>query len=151
VLQYADRLEIYRGRERLADYRLPADGVKNERFSPEGFPRPRYTPKNSKKPTAEEEKRLRAMAEVVGEYLDFALEPRGIKRHRFVRELFRLARQMTPTLFSESLERALKYRIKSVETIRRIALLKMREGVEALPSVEVDESFRERARTWMGT
>jgi len=91
------------------------------------------------------------MAEVVGEYLDFALEPRGIKRHRFVRELFRLARQMTPTLFSESLERALKYRIKSVETIRRIALLKMREGVEALPSVEVDESFRERARTWMGT
>jgi hypothetical protein len=39
VLQYADRLKIYQQRTCVAEYPLPADGVKNARFSPEGQPR----------------------------------------------------------------------------------------------------------------
>jgi len=143
VLVYSDRLEIYRQRQLLAEYRLPPDGVKNECFSPPGFPKPRYS--NKKKPTAEEEKRLRAMAEVLGAYLDFALKDKGKKRHRFIRELFELSRQMTPARLSQAVERALKYRITSVETIRNIAILQLSEGAEApSPSVEVDESFHQR-------
>jgi len=58
VLEYSDRLKIYRARELLAEYMLPADEVRNERFSPEGLPKPRHQPRNRKKPAIEEEKRL---------------------------------------------------------------------------------------------
>ena len=47
-------------------------------------------------------------------------------------------------MFCQTLERAHKYRITRIEIIRRIALLYLGQGVEALPYVEVDESFRER-------
>lgn len=144
VLQYSDSLKVYLRRECLAEYQLPADGVKNEQFSPEGHPKPRHKPNNRKKPTQEEEKRLRAMAEVVNAYLDFVLKSKGIQRHRFLREMFALTKQMTSTLFIHTCERALKYRITDVETLRRIALLYMSQGEESLPCVDVNESFRER-------
>lgn len=142
---FSERLKIYRERDLLVEYPLPADGVKNACFSPEGRPKPRYKPKNRKKPTEGEEKRLRASGESVERYLDFALKEKGPQtRHRFVRELFALSRKMTPASFLAALERALTYRITSVETIRRIAILNLAEGTGTIPSVEVDESYRER-------
>jgi transposase len=144
VLQFSESLKLYRGREQLAEYRLPATGVKNERFSPEGMPTPPHQPKNRKRPTVEEEKRLRAMAAVVNEYLDFALKPMGKERHHFLRQLFQLAQQLTAALFTSTVERALKYRITAIATIRRIALQLMNQGGETLPWVEVDENYVER-------
>jgi transposase len=146
VFLFSDRHKIYRSnRELLSEYPLAPDGVKNECFSPKGYPKPRYKPKNRRKPTAEEEKRLRALGEVAQRYLDFALKEQGPrKRHRFLRELFRLSRHMTQASFLAAVERALKYRITRVETIRHIALLNLAEGTEMIPSVEVDESFRKR-------
>jgi transposase len=144
VLEYADRMKIYQGRECVAEYALLPDGVRNQRVSPEGFPQPRFQPKNRKQATAEEEKRLRAMGAEVEGYLDFALKPKGSERHRLVRELFRLSEEMTSALFLRSVERALKYRITSLETIRRIAILQMSESLETLPFAEVDEGLEER-------
>jgi hypothetical protein len=144
VIEYSDRLKLYRGRELLIEYPLAADGVKNELFSPEGYPKSRFRRRSRKKPTAEEEKRLRAMGDVVGRYLDALLKPKGIERHNMIRRLFALARTMTQALFVKSIERALKYEITAVETIERIALLYVHEGADTLPSVEVDESFRQR-------
>jgi len=144
VLEYGDRLKIYQGGECLAEYRLPADGVKNQRFSPEGQPPPRYMPKARSKPTQQEELRLRAMDEKVGAYLDFALSPKGIERHGFVRKLFALSQKVTPALFIGSLERAHKYRITTMETIERIVVLCMGQGQAELPLVEVDEEFQQR-------
>lgn len=144
VFEYSDRVEIYLKRERLAEYSLPPDGVKNEKFSPEGFPKPRYSPHNRRKPSDEEEKRLRAMDEAVGEYLDFALKTKGIQRHRFVRELYALTRQMTPQVFVKTVKRALRYRIVEVDTLRRIAILYMNQSDEPLPCVEVDVGFQKR-------
>ncbi len=143
VLEYSDRMKIYQAGECLAEYPLPADGVKNERFSPEGLPKPRYMPNNRRKPTQQEELRLRAMAGAVSTYLEFALKPKGIERHGFIRKLFALSRKMTPALFIRSIERAHKYRITSLATIERIAELYMSQGVDKLPSVEIDEGFRE--------
>ena len=52
---------------------------------------------------------------------------------------------MTPLVFVKTVERALRYRIDEMETLRRIALLYLDQGEEeALPSVEVDEGFRQR-------
>ena len=80
----------------------------------------------------------------VNAYLDFALKPKGIERHRFVRELFALMRQMKSALFIKTVERGLRYQITSVETLKRIAVLLMNEGDETLPFVDVDESYRQR-------
>ena len=118
--------------------------MKNERFSPEGLPKPRYNPNNRRKPTQQEEQRLRALAGTVSAYLDFALKPKGIESHGFIRKLFALSQKMTPALFIRSIERAHKYRITSLETIERIASLCMSQGADRLPSAEIDEGFRER-------
>lgn len=144
VLEYSDRLKIYHRGELLSEYALPADGVRNKCFSPEGCAKLQREPKNRKQPTEEEEKRLRAMADGVSAYLDFALKGKGLTRHRFVRALFRLAEQMTPALFLKTIERALKYRIDEIETLRRIAVMQMSEGVEILPTAALDESLEAR-------
>jgi transposase-like protein len=146
VFEYSDRMEIFLRRERLAVYTLPPDGVKNQKFSPEGFPQPRHHPNNRRKPTEQEEERLRGSHEAVGAYLDFALKPKGVERHRFVRQLFALSQQMSPGIFAKTLQRALHYRITSVETLRRIAILymNMSQDDQPLPRVQVDEGFQER-------
>ena len=144
VIEYADRLKIYQKRECVAEYPLAKDGVKNEKFSPPGQPKPRYRPRNCKKPTEAEEKHLRSMDRAVSDYLDFALKPMGVKRHGFIRKLFALSRKMTQALFVKSIERAHKYKITTIETIERIAVLQMQEGASNLPPVEIDEGFRER-------
>jgi transposase len=144
VLQYADKLKLYQARKCLAEYPLPADGVKNAKFAPPGQPQPRHNPSNRRRPTEEEEKRLRAIDERVGRYLDFALKPKGIERHRFLRRLFALSRQMSAAVFVRTLERALRYGIAEIETLQRIALLVLDGSEQPLPAVDIDEGFRTR-------
>jgi transposase len=142
VFEYSDRLKIYKHRESVVEYPLPADGVHNALISPEGMPKPPRQPKNRKRPTQEEEKRLRAISEVVDRYLKFALND-GVQRHRFLRELFALSCRMTRSVFIETIERALRYQITDIDTLQRIARLCLTQDV-LLPDVGVDESFRER-------
>lgn len=144
VLRYADHVKIYRGRTLLAEYALPADGVKNARFSPEGQPPPRHLPKHRHHGSQHEEQRLRALDPAVAAYVDFALQTPGIQRHRFLRELFALSRKVTPTVFAEALTRARRYRVVQMETLQRIVWLCMSQGQAPLLDVEVDESFRQR-------
>jgi len=85
------------------------------------------------------------LSQAVGAYLDFALKSEGgVRRHNFVRKLFSLSRRMTSELFVQSIERALRYRITSVETIERIALLSMTQDAQILPDADVDEDFQQR-------
>ena len=144
VAQYADHLKIYQHRTCVAQYPLPADGVKNARFSPEGQPTPRHLPKHRKHGSEQEEKRLRAMGPVAAAYVDYVIQTPGIQRHRFVRELFALSQQMTETVFVQALERALRYRVVHLETLQRIAWFCMSQGEQRLPYADIDESFRER-------
>jgi transposase len=147
VLLYADRLKIYQHRTCLAEYRLPPEGVKNERFSPPGQPKPPHLPKNRKKSSADEEKRLRAMGPEVAVYLDYSLSTAGIQRHRFLRELFALSRQLPLSVFVQAVERARRYRVPHLDSLRRIAWFCMsQEQQQELPpfDVDVDESYRQR-------
>ena len=52
---------------------------------------------------------------------------------------------MSVELLTRSLERARKYRITSLETVERIALLYLQQGTGLLPSAEVDAEFIQRA------
>lgn len=144
LLQYADRLKIYQHRACVAEYPLPADGVKNGRFSPEGQPAPRHQPRHRQRSSQLEEQRLRAMGPEVAAYVDYALKTPGIQRHRFLRELFALSQQVTPAVFVQALQRALRYRVAHLSTLRRIAWLCTSQGEQPLPPADVDESFRQR-------
>jgi hypothetical protein len=144
VLLYADRLKIYQHQTCVAEYPLPADGVKNAHFSPEGQPAPRHLPKHRQHGTQHEEQRLRALGPDVAAYLDYALQAPGIQRHRFLRELLALSRQVTQTVFVQTLVRARRYRVVEMQSLQRIAWFCMSQGEERLPYVDVDESFRQR-------
>jgi transposase len=143
VFEYADRLKIYQRGQGVAEYVLPADGIRNHIFSPAGMPRPARQPHNRKQPAQEEEKRLRAMSATVDGYLNFALHT-GVQPQRFLRELFALSCRMTAAVFIETIERALHYRITDAETLRRIARLSISQQEFQVGGVEVDESFRQR-------
>jgi hypothetical protein len=144
VLEYADCLKIFQHRTCLAEYQLPPDGVRNERFSPEGHPLPRHQPRQRQGSSHIEEGRLRGMGVEVVAYLDYALKTPGIQRHRFLRELFALSQQVTPSVFARTLERARRYRVVHLSTLQRIAWLCTSQPEERASDAEVDESFRQR-------
>jgi hypothetical protein len=146
VFVYSDRMKISQNRVCVMEYPLAGEGVRNERITPPGLPAPPHQPHNRKRPTEAEEKRLRALAPVVNQYLDFALATRsGLARHHFVRELYALSQHMTQSLVVQTMERALRYRITDIDTLRRIARLSAQQGQMDLHfTVEVDDSFSER-------
>jgi transposase len=145
VLQYAEHLKIYHNRKLLGRYPLPSDGVKNELISPQGGPQPTYQPKDRKKPTAREEKILRATADEINDYLNFAVPKSGKQKHRFIRQLYGLYRKIAPDVFISMLKRALKYRISDIKTVERIAILQLTAGNFKLPLPQIDHQFENRA------
>jgi transposase len=145
VLEFSHRIKIYRNRELLVEYELPVDGLKNALIAPDGLPAPLYKPKARKRPTDAEEQKLRAMAGEVDAYLNFALAPKGITRHRFIRQLFSLSGKIAPSIFVAAIARALKYRISDLEAIERICLLCLRTSDQNIPAVaQVDEDVADR-------
>ena len=83
------------------------------------------------------------MSATVDGYLNYALHA-GVQPQRFLRELFALSCRVTSAVFLETIERALRYRITDIETLRRIARLSISQQEFQLGGVEVDESFRQR-------
>jgi hypothetical protein len=144
VLEYSSSLKIYYKRKLLGEYDLPPDGVKNQRFSPRGQPAPPQQPKYRKKPTTEEEKKLKGVAEEVAAYINFVLKEKGSNKHQFIRQLSALQQKITVPLFVATIKRALLYRVTDIETLQRIAILLMNEGNYTLPFVETDQQFRTR-------
>jgi hypothetical protein len=123
---------------------MPAEGVKNEKVAPLGKPPPKYQPAYRKKPTAEEEKWLRAVAPGVDAFLNMALKPLGAQKHRFVRQLHGLYRKLAEPLFVKTIERAFRFRVTDMDTLERIAVLIMREGAYSPPNVPVDDDLHLR-------
>jgi transposase len=144
VLVYADRIEVYRGREHLCGYERPPQGVRGEHF-PAGHKRkPGRKPHRRKRPTEQEEKRLRSLDPVVGAFLDAVLAPQGLARHNTIRKLFRLSSQMSAELFVKSLRRAHTYGVRDLETIERIAHIYLHQGEADFSGISLDDSYRER-------
>jgi len=144
VLRYDQHLEIYQSGQRLMQYPLLAEGVRNQPVHPPGQPASRYQPRHRPQPSDEEEKRLRQMAPAVSAYVDFILASPGLLRHQHLRRLLALSQRMSAELFVRSVERAHRYRITSLTTLEQIARLQFQAGVEELPAPPIDESFRDR-------
>lgn len=145
ILQYSDSIEIYQQRKLLVKYPLPSAEVKNQRFSPPGETPP-HQPKYRKKPTTFEEKKLREVSTQVNDYLNFALkQSQSIKqKHRFIRQLYGLYQKLALPLFIKTLERALNYRISSLESIEEMAVQLLKEGNYRMPTATFDEDFQKR-------
>jgi len=144
VLQYSKRIKVYQQRKCLVEYPLPPYGVKNQIFTPDGLPRPLYKPNNRRRSTEPEEKKLRSLAKEVNEYLNFVLKNKGVKRHSIIRQLFGLYKKISLSLFIKTIKRAMEYRITDMASVERIALLQMTAGEVEIPSMEIDEQFKER-------
>jgi len=80
----------------------------------------------------------------VDAYLNFAIKKGGKQKHRFIRQLYGLHKKLAPSLFIKTVKRAVKYRITDIETIERIVILLMKEGNYDVPSVQIDQEFRDR-------
>jgi transposase len=144
VLRYDQHLELYQFGQRLMEYALAPPEVKNQQLNPPGQPVSPYKPHQRHLPSHEEEKRLREMAPAVSAYVDFILAAPDLLRHQYLRRLLALSQRMTPELFVRSVERAHRYRITSLLTLEKIALLQFQAGVGELPLPPIDESFRDR-------
>jgi transposase len=144
VLQYAEHLKIIRRYECLAEYPLPPDGVRGQYYFPAGEPKPRYRPNNRHRDAKQEEQRLRALGTEVAAYLDFARSAPGVQRHRFTRELFVLSRKLTHGVLVKTVQRALRYRITDLATLRRIAWLCISQAEDVLPQADFNEDFQQR-------
>ncbi|MGH7970411.1 MAG: helix-turn-helix domain-containing protein, partial [Limisphaerales bacterium] len=144
VLRYDQHIEIYQFGQQVVQYPLLPQGVKNQPVHPPGQPVSRYKPRHRKQPSDQEEKRLRDMAPAISAYVDFILATPGLLRHQYLRRLLVLSQRMSPELFVRSVERAHRYRITSLATLEKIALLQFKAGVDELPVPPIDESFRDR-------
>jgi transposase len=144
VLQYNDCLKIYLERNLLVEHKLAPEDIKNQTIFPEGKSRPTYLPKHRTKSTIQEEKRLRALDPEIDSFLNFILKEKGKERHRVVRELFSLSQKISSPLFIKTIKRALTYRIKDINTIKRISLLEISSSEIKLPCLEIDEEFEKR-------
>ena len=141
VLRYLHHLVLCQDRRTLIEYALPAWGVRNQPFHAPGQ-QPRYRPRNRKLSSQEEEKRLRAMDPIIAAYVDFILGTPGLLRHQFLRRLWALHQRWSTALFLRTVERAHRYRITSLETLERIALLHLDNT--ALPDPIVDPDLEKR-------
>jgi hypothetical protein len=141
VLRYLHHLVLCQDRRTLIEYALPPWGVKNQPFHAPGQ-KPRYRPRNRKLSSQEEEKRLRAVDPVIGAYVDFILGTPGLLRHQFLRRLWAFHQRWSTALFLRTIERAHRYRITSLETLERIALLHLDNT--ALPDPTVDPDLEKR-------
>jgi transposase len=128
VLEFADKVRIFQNREMVAEYELPAWGIKNEHFKPKGVPDIR--PRNSKQPTVAEERRLTAMGPEALTYLEDIkkLPLSRIKRNQLIRQLFRLSQKLAPEVFLKVVGRALHYAVHDIETLERMAVYLLRDG-----------------------
>lgn len=131
VVQFSDKIQILRNREFLEEYILPIHGVKNERLRPPGIAAIRQNPKNCKRPTEAEEKRLKAIDPIVAAYLEFIVKTQesSSNRYRLIRELYSLSLKVAPQLFIQTIQRAHNYRIMDRDTIERIAIYFMRDNI----------------------
>lgn len=144
VLEYEDRLALCQGAQILLEYTLAPEGTQNQLFRPAGTPPPRGQPHNRKHSSDPEEQRLRALDPAVGAYLDAVLQEPGVQRHVFLKRLHAFSQQLSRELFVQSLGRAHKYRIKSLDVLERIAQLLLTQGIGEPPAIQVDESFQQR-------
>jgi hypothetical protein len=103
-------------------------------------------PRNRKYGCKEEEKKLREMDEVCCAYLDY-VQSKACKIHqkpRFIRDLYRLAKKMSNSLFLKTIARSLEYQISSIASIERIAGQLIKHEMQEFPDAPLSNEYENR-------
>jgi hypothetical protein len=149
-LQYAREIKIFPfGLSSLRgafSYPLPAYGTRNQRYAPEGAVLNPYVPRQFKQNSQEEEKQLRALDPLCGEFLDFIQAAGDVhQKPRFIRDLYRLSRKMSKDLLLATLSRALRYHVSSLEALQRISRqLLQTEGPDSAEAAALTQAYEQR-------
>ncbi len=146
VIEYEKSISIYHNHRKLQSYPLPSEEVKNKLFAPPGVTAPFQAPRSRKYSCKEEEKQLRDMGELFGAYLDY-VQSKACKipyKPKFIRELHRLAKKMSRSLFLKTIERALEYQLAAITSVERIAEQLMRNEMQELPEMPLFDRYENR-------
>jgi transposase len=146
LIEYPDRIRIFKNRQHLIEYPLPDPEVRNKTFSPEGIDTHPYQPKNRRKGCEEEEKRLRLLGVEVGSYLDFVRSKESDVRQKpqFIRRLYGLSKKVAPSLFLNMIKRALNYRVTHMPSLERICVQLMTRDGLPLPEIGASREYEQR-------
>jgi len=150
LLQYPREIKIFPyGLSSLRGafpYPLPPAGTKNQRFAPEGIVLNPYVPRQFKQSSREEEKRLRALDPVCGEFLDFIQASDDVRQKpKFIRDLYDLSRKMSKALLISTLSRALRYHVSSLEALERISRqLLSASGADPADEAALTQDYEQR-------
>jgi len=146
VIEYPDKIRIFPKDAEPLEYTLPAWGVKQFKFKPDGVNINPYGPNNIKKPYHEEEKRLRDMDEICREYLDFikATESGIRQKPKYIRELYLISKKMAKPLFIATVTRALKYRVTNIAAMSRISRQLMNKELWVFPDIPDPGDYKNR-------
>ncbi|MEI8136681.1 MAG: helix-turn-helix domain-containing protein [Bacteroidota bacterium] len=145
VLQYSRNICIYYNRNMIVEYGLPSEGIKNEKFTPEGITA-NQQPNNIKKSSGEHEKWLRGHKKEIVHFLDSAIkENNGCKRkHKFITGLYALARKLAPEIFISAVDRAHKFKVYDLETFEKICSLIIQNDNYECPEPTIDFGYEGR-------
>ena len=86
------------------------------------------------------------MGQVCRDYLDY-VRSKACKIHqkpKFIRALYRLAKQMSNALFLNTIQRVLEYRIASITSIERIAEQLIRQQMQEIPDMPTSNQYENR-------
>ena len=121
VIEFPDKILIYKQHQLCAEYPKPPEDVKNKKF-PEDRKGHVYGPKNIKKGCDAETVKLVAIDPCIITYLDFinSRECRITQKYKFIRDLYRFSRRMSDDLFIKCIERAIQYRIDTIDDLEGV-------------------------------
>ena len=146
VIEYEKSISIYHNHRKLESYPFPPEEVKNKQFAPAGVTAPFQAPRSRKYRCKEEEKQLRDMGELFCAYLDYVQSQACPIPHKpkFIRELHRLGKKMSGSLFHKTIERALQYQVAAICSIERIAAQLIRNEMQELPEIPLGNQYENR-------
>jgi len=148
VIEYPKLIRVYLGREFLLEYLLPPEHVRHEKIKPPGVPSTKNQPHSLKLDSSEEEKKLRLMSENVSQYIRWARkESRQVSYpNKWIRALYDLSRQLAPTIFNQTIERAMQYQVTKIDALERMAslLIRLDSSSQWLPDIPVPSNFDKR-------
>lgn len=143
IIEYRDRMEIYRGREKQIEYPLPPIEMKYKKIKPPDIKdEPTATP-NQKSRMALDETKIRSEGPEVANFLDNALKVYlGPKtKLNYLRSLASLQRKLSKSMFLDAINRADKYGVTDVKVLERISVQLLRNSLMDLPLPEVAAEF----------
>ena len=144
VLEYSKSIKIYHKRRMIGEYLFPPFGTKRKRITPDGVS-PYYRPAKTTIPTDKEEMELNNLGGDVEQYLKIGIKKYSSnKKYRFIRKVYALHRQLSPSLFQKTISRALKYNVLEDGRLDGIAALIMGMDNYDLPSPDINSDYELR-------